>query len=731
MPIDKAEISKMKVADLKAELESRSIEIPKGAKKADLVALLEKAEAPSSPPVQAEAENSNDIAQEIEKISAEDDLTKVDEDDDEEETAAEPKKDEKESGDGLDVHANEEDLGTEEEKKESQNNDTRDEDKNEEEKIEEPKTEGDVRGSSPELEPPPVKKRRESPTHESRTSTHRSAEPRRRDRGSRPPDRMDSDPKWDDARVQISPYMCDMNLKITDNNRAENINYEGLGYCYAGAKATHGVRGGKVCFEIHLSRELPTRHLHADEKSVYWCRVGWSTGMSDLVLGEDIGSVGFDSHAKLAHNKSFTEFGSTYKRGDTIGCFLDLTDPEKITLAYTRNGKQQLTDDGEETITLDRSELGIQENSAFYPHFICKNYAVHLHFGRRSSSNSDLWESSPKALREYKLIGSIPPEERIAGPVEPEHKRDCTVIMMCGLPCSGKSTWVEKHMNENRAKHFHLIGNECIMDRMTICGEKREKFNNKHGTPYDVLQSTTMGAVLRIMERCHRKKRNYILDQANIYVNGHSKKMGPFEGFHRLAVVLVPSEEDYDKRKEKKVKEGGRKITYDSMMKWKAAMTLPQEDSGLFEKIDFLDLDRDEAEKLVAKYNEEGEAYKKKMDEKYGSQKSSKRDSRSNNRDSNNSQYSTPPPVVYSNGAAPGAHGSGANNEQNAAAWQEYYKKYYEYYGQYPQGMPPPVVSQTYNSGSGSDNAQQWAQYQQQYQQYYQQYQQYYQQNQK
>ena len=74
----------------------------KGAKKADLVALLEKAELPSSPPVEAaEAENSNDIAQEIEKISAEDDLTKVDEDEDEvdeDETTAEPKKDEKEPG---------------------------------------------------------------------------------------------------------------------------------------------------------------------------------------------------------------------------------------------------------------------------------------------------------------------------------------------------------------------------------------------------------------------------------------------------------------------------------------------------------------------------------------------------------------------------------------------------------------------------------------------------------
>lgn len=57
---------------------------------------------------------------------------------------------------------------------------------------------------------------------------------------------MDSDVKWDDSRVQISPYMCDLNLKISDTNRAENVNYEGLGYCFGGAKATHGVRGGKV-----------------------------------------------------------------------------------------------------------------------------------------------------------------------------------------------------------------------------------------------------------------------------------------------------------------------------------------------------------------------------------------------------------------------------------------------------------------------------------------------------
>ena len=41
-------------------------------------------------------------------------------------------------------------------------------------------------------------------------------------------------------------------------------------------------------------------------------------------------------------------------------------------------------------------------------------------------------------------------------------------------------------------------------------------------------------------------------------------------------------------RKEKKQGEGGRKITYDNEMKWKAAMSLPEEDDGLFEKIEFL-----------------------------------------------------------------------------------------------------------------------------------------------
>jgi hypothetical protein len=85
--------------------------------------------------------------------------------------------------------------------------------------------------------------------------------------------------------------------------------------------------------------------------------------------------------------------------------------------------------------------------------------------------------------------------------------------------------------------------------------------------------------------------------------------------------------------------------------------------------------------------------------------------------ESGSAPYSNPPPVVYSN--------KGNDADAHAQQWQEYYKKYYEFYGSYPNSMPPPVVhQQTYSTGSpGSTDqtSQQWAQYQQQYQQYYQQ----------
>jgi heterogeneous nuclear ribonucleoprotein U-like protein 1 len=40
--------------------------------------------------------------------------------------------------------------------------------------------------------------------------------------------------------------------------------------------------------------------------------------------------------------------------------------------------------------------------------------------------------------------------------------------MMIGLPASGKTTWAEKHCNDNPEKRFTILGTNLIMDKMKV-----------------------------------------------------------------------------------------------------------------------------------------------------------------------------------------------------------------------------------------------------------------------
>ena len=40
--------------------------------------------------------------------------------------------------------------------------------------------------------------------------------------------------------------------------------------------------------------------------------------------------------------------------------------------------------------------------------------------------------------------------------------------MMIGLPASGKTEWVKKHIQENSDKKYNIIGNSQLLERMTV-----------------------------------------------------------------------------------------------------------------------------------------------------------------------------------------------------------------------------------------------------------------------
>ena len=42
------------------------------------------------------------------------------------------------------------------------------------------------------------------------------------------------------------------------------------------------------------------------------------------------------------------------------------------------------------------------------------------------------------------------------------------VIMMVGLPGSGKTTWVTKHTSENLDLKFNVLGTNSIMEKMKV-----------------------------------------------------------------------------------------------------------------------------------------------------------------------------------------------------------------------------------------------------------------------
>ena len=42
------------------------------------------------------------------------------------------------------------------------------------------------------------------------------------------------------------------------------------------------------------------------------------------------------------------------------------------------------------------------------------------------------------------------------------------MIMLIGLPASGKTTWANKHVEENPLKRYNVIGTSVLLERMKV-----------------------------------------------------------------------------------------------------------------------------------------------------------------------------------------------------------------------------------------------------------------------
>jgi len=68
-------------------------------------------------------------------------------------------------------------------------------------------------------------------------------------------------------------------------------------------------------------------------------------------------------------------------------------------------------------------------------------------------------------------------------------------------------------------------------------------------------------------------------------------------------MVLVPRDEDMIRRSEQRTLEEGKEVPESAVLEMKANFSIPHENEGLFDKITFLELQREEAQDLVEQYN--------------------------------------------------------------------------------------------------------------------------------
>ncbi|XP_072530819.1 heterogeneous nuclear ribonucleoprotein U-like protein 1 isoform X2 [Salminus brasiliensis] len=409
----------------------------------------------------------------------------------------------------------------------------------------------------------------------------------RRGRSPQPPAEEDEE-DFDDSLVAIDTYNSDLHFKVARNRYSGYpLTIEGFAYLWAGARASYGVTKGRICYEMKINEEISVKHLPSSEPDPHVVRIGWSLDSCNTQLGEEPMSYGYGGTGKKSCNCKFEDYGERFGENDVIGCYIDFDSKEKVEMSFSKNGKWLGT-----CYNISREEL---DGRALFPHILVKNCGVEFNFGQREEPFFPPSEG-------FTFIQQLPLQDRTRGTVGPATKADCEILMMVGLPGSGKTTWANKHTEQNPQKKFNILGTNAIMEKMKVMGLRRQR---NYAGRWDVLIQQATQCLNRLIQIAARKKRNYILDQTNVYGSAQRRKMRPFEGFQRKAIVICPTDEDLKERTLKRTDEEGKDVPDHAVLEMKANFVLPEAGDFLDEVI-FIEQQREEADTLIKQYNEEG-----------------------------------------------------------------------------------------------------------------------------
>lgn len=233
----------------------------------------------------------------------------------------------------------------------------------------------------------------------------------------------------------------------------------------------------------------------------------------------------------------------------------------------------------------------MQWGSALFPHVLLKNVVVEMQFSREDGllpvDGYEPWASA------------VTHGNAVFGPSFEQN--ECEVMMMVGLPASGKSTWAQKWVKEHQEKRFVLLGTNLALEQMKVPGLLRK---NNYGERFDRLMDCATWIFNKLLTRAANTPRNFIIDQTNVYKNARIRKLRPFANYHKTAVVVFPTPSELKSRAAKRFDEMGKEVPAEAVNEMTANFVLPlskdmPHSKEPFDEVIFTELSRDEAQRTL------------------------------------------------------------------------------------------------------------------------------------
>ena len=97
-----------------------------------------------------------------------------------------------------------------------------------------------------------------------------------------------------------------------------------------------------------------------------------------------------------------------------------------------------------------------------------RNVKFEVNFGiDKAAADKENWMEPLSA--EYVKVGKVEEGERERGNPRMSRRDECEMIMMIGLPGSGKTYWVDQYVADHPDKQYNVVSTTTMINKMTVC----------------------------------------------------------------------------------------------------------------------------------------------------------------------------------------------------------------------------------------------------------------------